>query len=700
MGDVVQLNKQGSIGIIAIDNPPVNATSQAVRKEIIACLGRAEQDPDIEAMVVACKGRTFIAGADIREFNQPLLIPMLPEVIAKLENSSKPIVAALHGTVLGSGLEVALACHYRLAVSSAKFGFPEVKIGLVPGSGGTERAPRVMGVEPALDLMTSGDPISAEKALEFGLIDAIIFEDLMEAACAHAAIIAKVRPIPRTSQREDKIAQARQKSGLFAELEKKISAKNKGLEAPLLCLEAVKAAVELPFDQGLAKGRAIFLSSIGSEQSSALRHVFFAEREVSKIPDISKDVPLLPIKRVGVIGAGTMGTGISMCFANSGFEVVLLERSQALLSKGLETIERSYASSVKKGRLSQNDMDGRMGLIRPALDYAELANADLVIEAAFEQMAVKKQIFSELEKVCKVSAILATNTSNLDINEIAAMTSRSAQVIGLHFFSPAHVMRLLEVVRAAKTSPSVIATAMALGRQIGKIAVLVGVCPGFVGNRLLYRYRRESFFLIEEGASPEQVDAVITRFGFPMGPYAMIDLAGLDISYNFRKAQGKPVGERYSGTIPDRLVEQGRLGQKTGGGFYRYEKGNYTPLADPAVAKLIEDTSKELGITRRAISDEEILSRCMYPMINEGAKILEEGISLRPGDIDVIWINGYSFPRYRGGPMHYGDSLGLRKVYDDMCRLRAIHGAIWEPAPLLKRLAFEGKRFADLPSSM
>jgi 3-hydroxyacyl-CoA dehydrogenase len=700
MDALVELKKRGSIGIVTIDNPPVNATSQGVRQAIIASIDRAEKDTAIDAIVVACNGRTFIAGADIREFGQPLTSPILPEAIAKIENCSKPVVAALHGTVLGSGMEVALACHYRVAEKNTKFGFPEVKIGLVPGSGGTERAPRVMGVRPALDLMTSGDPISADQAKGFGLVDDLVSGDLLEAACAYAAKVARVRPIPRTSQREDKIEEAKRQPGLFAELEKSISAKNKGFEAPLLCLQAVQAAVELPFDQGLAKGRAIFLSSIASQQSAALRHVFFAEREVSKVPDIPKEMPILPIQRVGIIGAGTMGIGIAQCFANSGFQVVLLEQSQTLLDKGRSAIENSYASSVKKARMTQAQMDERVGLIKPALTYSALTETDLVIEAAFEKMEVKKEIFSKLDKCCKPEAILATNTSNLNINEIAATTSRPERVIGLHFFSPAQVMRLLEIVRAAKTSKSVIATSMAIGRQIGKVCVLVGVCPGFVGNRILYKYRRESFFLIEEGASPQQVDQVITRFGFPMGPYAMIDLAGLDISYNFRKAQGKPVNERYSGTIADRLVEQGRLGQKTGGGFYRYEKGNYSPLADPEVDKLIEQTALELGVKRRTVSDEEILQRCVYPMINEGALILEEAIALRPGDIDVVWIYGYAFPRYRGGPMHYADSLGLGKVYDDMCRLRELHGAVWEPAPLLKKLAKEGKRFADLASPM
>ena len=697
MSDMVRLSKRGQVGVISVNNPPVNALSIGVRKGLADCLAEALRDAEIRALVLICEGRTFLAGADIREFGKPAEPPQLPDVIDALEKSPKPIVAAIHGTALGGGLEVALGCHYRVAVGSAKCGFPEVKLGILPGAGGTQRAPRVMGVKPALDLIVNGNPISAAEAKQLGLLDKIVEGDLLESSVAFALEVAAVGPhLPRTSELTKKIEEAKGQPDLFTEYEKDIRRKKRGFEAPLRCIEAVKAAVDMPFREGLARERDLFSACVVSEQSVAQRHVFFAEREVAKIPDVSKDTPLISVNKVAIIGAGTMGGGISMCFANAGLPVLLLDQSQEFLDKGMGVIEKNYGSTVKRGALSQEDMNKRMGLITPTVSYDGLAEVDLVIEAVFEEMPLKREVFGKLDKVCRPDAIMATNTSTLDVNEIARGTSRPGQVIGLHFFSPAHIMRLLEIVRGEKTAKTVIGTSMNLARQIGKIGVLVGVCHGFVGNRMLHKYTREASFLVEEGGLPQQVDKVITGFGLPMGPFAMGDLAGLDVGWRIRKAQGKPKDERYSGTLADRLAEQGRYGQKTGKGYYKYEAGSRTPIPDPEVEKLVLEVSKELGIKRRDIGDEEILERCIYPMINEGAKILEEGIALRSSDIDIVWINGYGFPAYRGGPMHYGDRLGLRKVYDRICEFRQEHGKVWEPAPLLKRLAEQGKGFSEM----
>jgi len=697
MSEVVQLSRRDSIGVIAVDNPPVNALGHAVRKGLTDRIAEAMRDDALKAVVVIGKGRLFLAGADIREFGKPPEPPFLPDVIKTLETSTKPVVAAIHGNALGGGLEVALGCHFRVALGSANCGFPEVKLGLLPGAGGTQRAPRVMGVKPALELIVSGDPISAIEAQKRGLIDEIVEGDLLEGAIAFAKKkIAEGGPLPRTSELTEAIEAAKSEPELFSEFEKNTARKKRGFEAPLRCIEAVKAAVELPFEQGMARERELFRKCEMSEQSAAQRHVFFAERAVTKIPDVPKDTPLLPVNKVGVIGAGTMGGGISMCFASAGTPVVLMEQSQEFLDKGLATIERNYGSSVKRGRISQKQMDECMGRITTSLRYDDLADVDLVIEAVFEEMPLKKEIFGKLDGVCRKDAIMATNTSTLDVNEIASVTSRPEQVVGLHFFSPAHIMRLLEIVRGDATSKSVIATSMDLAKRIRKIGVLVGVCHGFVGNRILYPYRREASFLVEEGALPQQVDKVITDFGLPMGPFAMADLAGLDIGWRVRKAQGRPKDERYSGTVSDRLCEQGRFGQKTGQGFYKYEAGSRAPIPDPEVEKLIMEVAGELGVERRQIDDEEILKRCIYPMVNEGAKILEEGIAIRSSDIDIIWINGYGFPAYRGGPMHYGETVGLKNLYDEICRYREVHGKVWEPAALLKRLAEEGKKFSDM----
>ncbi len=698
MSEAVELSRRDAIGVITIDNPPVNALGLEVRKGLERCMAEVAKDYGIKAAVLHGKGRMFVAGADIREFGKAPVPPFLPDVLDLLERCEKPLVAAVHGNALGGGLEVAIACHYRIALDSSSFGFPEVKLGILPGAGGTQRAPRLIGVEAALELIVNGDPIRAERAKQLGLIDEVVKGDaasLLDDAIAFARTKVDALPPPRTGERTDRIEQAKGRPEIFTDFEKKIAAKKRGFIAPFKCIESVRNAVEMPFEQGSNREREIFVELVASEQAAAQRHVFFSEREVAKIPDVPKDTEKLPVKSAAVIGAGTMGGGIAICLADAGIPVLISDREQQFLDRCMANIQKIYASSVKKGRFDQAEMDRRLALITPTLKQDDLAGVDLVIEAVFEEMQLKKEIFSGLDKTCKPGAILATNTSTLDVDEIAAATSRPEQVIGLHFFSPANLMRLLEIVRGEKTSKQVIATSMDLAKKIRKIGVLVGVCPGFVGNRILYQYRRESFFLVEEGASPQQVDRVIKQFGLPMGPFAMGDLAGLDIGWRVRKAQGKPEGERYAATVADRLCEMGRFGQKTGRGFYRYEEGSRKPIPDPEVDELILQVAKEQGIERREVGDQEILERCIFPMINEGAKILEEGIALRASDIDIIWINGYGFPAYRGGPMFYGQTVGLKKVYDRINAFREQHGKIWEPAPLLKRVAEEGKSFAD-----
>jgi 3-hydroxyacyl-CoA dehydrogenase len=692
MGDVVELAKRGQIGVVLVDNPPVNALSQAVRQGLLDSVQAAQRDPEIKAVVIACKGRTFIAGADIREFGKPHMPPALPSLLQKIEDSEKPVIAALHGTALGGGLEVALSCHYRVALASAKCGLPEVKLGLLPGAGGTQRLPRVVGVQAALDMIVSGDPIDAARAKQLGLVDAIVDGDLVEGAVAFASSVVG-KPAPRASKLDGKLAEARANLGLFDEYAQNVAKQKRGFDAPLRCIDAVRGAVTLPFEEGMKNERELFEQLRASDQSKAQRHVFFAEREVTKIPDVPQDTPTLPIRSVAVIGAGTMGGGIAMAFANVGIPVQLMDREQSFVDKGLATITQNYQSSVKRGRMSEAQWKERMGLIHGTTRYADLKDVDLVIEAVFEEMEIKKQVFGELDRVCKPGAILATNTSTLDVNEIARCTSRPEYVIGLHFFSPANIMRLLEIVRGAVTDKRVIASSMKLAKTLDKIGVLVGVCHGFVGNRILYQYRREALFLLEEGASPQQIDKALTDFGFAMGPFAMNDLAGLDIGWRVRKAQGKPEGERYSGTVPDRLCEQGHFGQKTGQGFYKYEAGSRAPKPYPELEQLVVQVRKELGIEPRKISDEEIVQRCIYPMINEGCKILEEGIALRASDIDIVWLNGYGFPGYRGGPMFYGELVGLDRVYATIARFHEQHGKLWQPSPLLKKVAEGAKSF-------
>lgn len=691
MLEAVTFSKEGNIGLIVVNNPPVNALSQAVRLGIKTGVEKGIADKDILAMIIICEGRTFIAGADIREFGKPMMEPFLPAVVQYIEDSPKPMIAAIHGTALGGGLEIALGCHFRIAAPTAKVGLPEVKLGILPGAGGTQRLPRLVGPQAALDMIVSGNPIAAQKAQTIGIIDEIADGDLKAAALTFAKkVISEKRPIKKISSLAAKV----DNPAMFEEYAKSIARKQRGFLAPFQCIKAVQAATELPFAEGMKREREIFVELQASPQSKAQRHVFFAEREVARIPGLPADQPTREIKSVGVLGAGTMGGGIAMCFVNAGIPVVLLEVKQEFLDKGLSIIRKNYANTVAKGSLQQDVMDKRMSLIKPTLSYDDLKNVDLVIEAVFEDMAVKKEVFAKLDAVCKPGTIFASNTSYLNIDDIAAMTKRPEDVMGMHFFSPANVMRLLENVRGAKTSPEVYATAMKVGKKISKVPVLVGVCDGFVGNRMLAKRSRECGFMLEEGALPQQIDKVIYSFGFPMGPYAMGDMAGLDIGWRNRKAKFDTLSPREkANNILDKICELGRYGQKTGAGFYKYDdKRNAT--TDPVIEELIIKHSREVGITRRVITDQEIIERAIYSMINEGAKILEEGIAARPLDIDIVWIYGYGFPVYRGGPMFYADQVGLKKIYEAILKYKDIVGAqYWEPSPLLAKLAKEGKGF-------
>jgi 3-hydroxyacyl-CoA dehydrogenase len=694
MNQTVHFEKRGAIGIIAVDNPPVNALSRAVREGMQDAIAKANADGEVKAIVLACRGRTFIAGADITEFAEGPKEPDLGTVISAYDASTKPVVAAIHGTALGGGLEVALGCHYRVAAPNAKLGLPEVKLGILPGAGGTQRLPRLIGVEKALSMITSGEPVSAVDAKSFGLIDEIVDGDLIDGAIRFAERIAQKRPLPRARDLTAHLDDAKKDPELIEKAKKEVTQRARGAGAPLRCLEAVRAAIDLPFEQGLARERELFAAAVSSAESAALRHVFFAERTAAKIPDVPADTKVLAIKKAVVIGAGTMGGGIAMVFANAGIAVTLVDREQLFVDKGLEIIKKNYAATVKKGRLSQADMDARMARIVATPKWDALKDADLVIEAVFEEMGLKKEVFARLSKECRADAILATNTSSLDVDAIADTTSRPEQVVGLHFFSPANVMRLLEIVRGKKTSREVIASSMKLAKEIGKVGVLVGVCDGFVGNRMLHKYAHEAQHLLIEGALPQQIDRVITAFGFAMGPMATSDLAGIDVGYRIRKAKPKP--ERYGWGVADRLAEMGHFGQKTGSGFYTYKDGSRVPIPNPEVEKLILEIAEEAGVTRRSITDQEILDRCLFAMINEGAKILEEKIALRASDIDTVWINGYGFPAYRGGPMFYADTVGLAKILATVQEFRNKHGKSWEPAPLLVRLASENKTFASL----
>ncbi len=694
MTATARLIREGEIGLIELDNPPVNALSHGLRAGLHASLAEALADPAVKAVVIMGAGRLFCGGADLREMNTPAstLEPSTHQVRLAMEASSKPVVAAIHGSALGGGLELALACHYRIASAGTRLGLPEVKRGLLPGGGGTQRLPRLVGVKTALAMIVEGEEIGTARALEMGLIDGVIEGELRAGALAFARTVAGTggtHPVVslRTAALDDAAA-------FFAAEKARIAKAKRGLEAPLACLACVEAATRLPFAEGIEFERAQFRVLVEGVQSKALRHIFFAEREAARIPGLPEDLPLRPIRKVGVLGAGTMGGGIAMSLANAGIPVVQLETAQSALEKGRATMTKNYAGTVAKGRLQQEEMDRRLALMTGTLSYDDLADCDLVIEAVFEEMAVKREVFAKLDAVCKPGAILATNTSRLNIDEIAAATRRPQDVIGLHFFSPANVMRLLEVVRGAKTADDVIATAMQFGRTIRKLAILVGNCEGFVGNRMLSPYSREAQFLLEEGASPQQVDQALVRFGMAMGTLAVSDLAGLDIGWAGRKrlAPTRPQHLRYS-KVADRICEMGRFGQKTGAGWYRYEAGSRTPIPDPVIDALIAECAAEAGITRRTITDEEIIERTMYALVNEGARILEEGKALRASDIDLVYVNGYGFPAHRGGPMFYADTVGLDKVLARVQEFHRQHGELWAPAPLLEKLAREGKRF-------
>ena len=698
MDDLVQLTRDLEIAIITINNPPVNALSPAVAEGIARAVEHVARDNSVRAAVLIGAGRTFVAGADIKEFGKITsgkvqrgagLLPLLLQI-----EDLKPVVVAIHGTAFGGGLELAMAGHYRVAVASAQLGQPEVKLGIIPGAGGTQRLPRLVGVAKAVEMCAEGNAISATEALRVGLVDLLIEGDLLTGALAFARNIA-AKPVPKTRERNDKLGRAGENKAIFTAARERAGTKQRGMKAPLAAIEAVEAATRLPFEEGCQAERKLFDDCLFSEQSKGLIHIFFGEREVGKVPDIPKDTPTIPVSSAAVVGAGTMGGGIAMVFANAGIPVLLKDADQPALDRGLATIRKNYFSSVKRGRFTQQFVDERLNLIRPTLSYDDFGGVDIVVEAVFEGMALKKEVFGQLDRVCKKDAILASNTSTLDIDEIASATARPEAVVGTHFFSPANVMRLLEIVRGKATSKAVLATCMQLSRRLSKIGVLVGNCRGFVGNRMFHDYGREAVFLVEEGATPEAVDKALYDFGMALGPLATGDLAGLDVGWRIRKEYRhleKP-GVRQP-IVGDRLCELGRFGQKTGAGWYQYDE-NRRARPDPEINELVRKWAIEAGIPQRNISSQEIVERCIYALVNEGTRILEEGVALRAVDIDIIYVNGYGFPPYRGGPMWYADTVGLEKAYERICDFHRLYGELWEPAPLLKRLAAQGTSFAE-----
>ena len=682
--DPISTTRHGDVLIVTSNNPPVNALGAAVRQGLVAAIEEAQGDQAIKAVVIRCEGQTFFAGADISEFGKPMVMPMLPQVVDIIENCSKPVVAAIHGTALGGGLEVALASHYRIAVRDAKFGVPEVKLGLLPGAGGTQRLPRVAGVQKALEMVTSGSMISAKEAFDVGLIDRIAEGELVQHAVALAEEVKDIRPLPKSSERDDKLAEARANPSIFDEFRKANARKFRGFEAPEANIKAVEAAVAKPYAEGVIDERNLFMGLMSGTQSRAQQYFFFAERKAAKIENIPEETQPRSIKKVGVIGAGTMGGGISMNFLSAGIPVTIYEMNQEALDRGTGVMRKNYEATAAKGRMTGDQVEQAMALLRPTLDFDALVGCDLIIEAVFEQMDVKKEIFTRLDKVVKQGAILASNTSYLNIDEIAAVTSRPQDVVGLHVFSPAHVMKLLEVVRGAKTAPDVLVTAMHLAKKIRKVAVVAGVCHGFIGNRMLMPRQVEATKLLLEGATPEQVDRVHVEFGMPMGPFQMADLAGVDIGWHRDPSRVE--------NIRDALCAIDRWGQKKGAGFYDYDDKRW-PTPSPVVQQIIEDFAAKQGVTRRQIDDEEIVQRTLYTMVNEGAKILEEGMAQRASDIDVVWVYGYGWPVYRGGPMFWADTEGLQKIVDGLKEQEERMGSDFSFSKLLLDKAERGEKF-------
>ncbi len=703
MAAQVTLTRVDNVGIITLDNPPVNGLSFAVRRGLADTIDAALSDDTIEAIVITGAGAMFCGGADIRQFGHPPPpnAANLPQVIDHMEAGGKPVVAAIHGVAAGGGLEVALGCHHRLATTNTRVGLPEVTLGFVPGAGGTVRLPRLIGVQKALEVIVTGRLLPSKEAETLGILDRLVdgtAEDVRDAAVAFArTLVRNPDAIRRVSDQEDGLREARDNPRLFDEFRVSIAKRARGYRAPYACIECVERTVALPFAEAVRKERETFLGLVASDESMSLRHAFFAEREASKISDVPRDTPTRPIETAAVLGCGTMGGGIAMSFANAGIPVTIFDNSQEALDRGITVVRRNYAATVTKGRMSQSVMDQRMALIAPTLNQADVATTDIVVEAVFEDLDLKQEVFRALDAICKPATILATNTSTLDVNALAAATTRPQHVMGTHFFSPANVMRLVECVRGEATSVETLASVRQLAKRLGKVGVFVGVGDGFVGNRMLYAYRRQAEFLLEEGALPQDVDRVLVEFGFPMGPFQIADLAGLDVGWRVRRRQAtsRPPHLRYS-PIADRLCERGRFGQKTGAGWYRYESGHRAPIPDPVVEDLIVDVATEQGVQRQPIPDSDIVPRCLYPLVNEGAKILSEGLAARSSDIDVIWLHGYGFPRYRGGPMFWADQVGLSTVYDTMSRLAEQHGEWLEPAPLLAELATAGRRFRDL----
>lgn len=700
MKGTVHYEERGNVALLSIDNPPVNPLSSGVRAGLCDGVEKALADDSIHAVVITGMHRAFIAGADISEFGAAASAgPDLNQVLRDMEACEKPVIAAINGTAFGGGLEVALCCDYRIAAPTAPVGLPEVKLGLLPGAGGTQRLPRLIGAEASVQAIISGDPIMSPDALTMGIIDRIGSGDIVEDAIAYAAEIIEAGAAKRRIRDiEDKIEQDRGNDALFEKFEANLGRTHRGQFAPAQILKCIRAAVNAEdFDAGIAVERECFTECLSHPQREALIHIFFAERAANKIPGLDKDVPLIDVNKASVIGAGTMGGGIAMCFANAGIPVRVHDNDPENLARGIKVIEGNYARTVSKGRLTQEEMDKRMALIIPTENFDELGDGDVVVEAVYENLELKKEIFERLDKVMKPGSLLATNTSGLDVDAIAGSTSRPEFVCGMHFFSPANVMKLLEVVKGEQSSPATLGTAMALGKRLGKVSVMAGNCPGFIGNRMLGGYTRQAAMMILEGATPAQVDKVIYDFGLAMGPFAMNDMVGLDLGWRARKMMGGT--NEVTARIPDELCELGRYGQKNGKGYYRYEEGDRTPLPDPEADAVIAKVSEDLGYTRKDFSDDEILKRCMYPLVNIGAKLLQEGHALRAGDIDTVYVNGYGFPTYVGGPMWFADTQGLENVLADIERFYEETGDdVWQPADLLRKLVAEGKNFASLDS--